>query len=105
MHSDIKALVMGEVLEHVEQPELFLQMIRESVADDAWIYITTCVNAPAVDHITLFDTPQVVEDLFINQGFHIKDALILPYFKTDLSQSIKEKLAINVSYVLQVKTD
>lgn len=50
------AIVMGEVLEHVEQPLVFLQKIRELASDDAFIFITTPVNAPAIDHIYLFES-------------------------------------------------
>ena len=42
------AIVMGEVLEHVEKPDVFLRRIAELAKDDAYIFVTTCINAPAV---------------------------------------------------------
>ena len=48
------AIVMGEVLEHVEQPLLFLLKIKEFAKENTFIFITTVINAPAVDHIYLF---------------------------------------------------
>ena len=48
------AVVMGEVLEHVERPDIFMKRVAEVTKKDAWIFISTCCNAPAIDHIFLF---------------------------------------------------
>ena len=56
------AIVMGEVLEHVEDPKSFLDKIYEHAKADAFIFITTCVNAPQLDHIYLFRTLEEVDD-------------------------------------------
>lgn len=96
----VTGVVMGEVLEHVEEPELFLARIRKLVAPNAFIHITTCLNSPAVDHIKLFKTHQEVETMFEEQGLEIKDSLIMPYVGTTLEESEKKQLSINVSYLL-----
>jgi 2-polyprenyl-3-methyl-5-hydroxy-6-metoxy-1,4-benzoquinol methylase len=95
------AVVMGEVLEHVEQPSAFLDQIRRVAADDAHIYLSTCINAPAVDHITLFRDPQELERLFAASGLAIADELIRPYEGKTLEQSLAGLLPINVAYVLR----
>lgn len=95
------AVVMGEVLEHVEKPELFLHRIATVAKPDAHIYITTCINAPAIDHIYLWRDITELEDMIQDGGLTIKKALRLPYKGKTLSQSIHEGLAINVAYVLE----
>lgn len=97
------AVVMGEVLEHVEQPDLFLRQIARLAKKDAYIFVTTCINAPAVDHIFLFKTPEQLENLFADCGLHIKSQLIRPYEGKTLEESLQQRLAINVAYVLEKK--
>lgn len=95
------AIIMGEVLEHVEQPQVFINRIAELATKDAFIYMTTCANAPAVDHIYLYEKPQDVEDQFKAGGLEIVDRAILPYEGQTLERCIKEGLAINVAYALK----
>lgn len=97
------AVVMGEVLEHVEQPELFLKQIARIAKDDAYIFVTTCINAPAVDHIYLFRDTQQLEKLFSDCGLKIKQELIRPYEGKTVEQSLAALLPINVAYVLGKK--
>ena len=94
------AVVMGEVLEHVEEPEVFLRRIAELAKDDAYIFITTCINAPAVDHIYLWRTTDELEDMIRDSGLSIVEPLRLPYEGKTLEESREEQLPINVAYVL-----
>lgn len=95
------AVVMGEVLEHVEQPQLFLRRIRDIAKDDAYIYITTCVNAPEIDHIYLFKSPEEVMQLFASCGLGVREQLICPYAGKTLQESIDRQLAVNMAYVIK----
>jgi 2-polyprenyl-3-methyl-5-hydroxy-6-metoxy-1,4-benzoquinol methylase len=94
------AIVMGEVLEHVEQPDLFLRRIAELAKEDAYVFVTTCINAPAVDHIYLWRTPEELEDMIAANGLTIVEALRLPYEGKSLEESRALRLPINVAYVL-----
>jgi 2-polyprenyl-3-methyl-5-hydroxy-6-metoxy-1,4-benzoquinol methylase len=94
------AVVMGEVLEHVEQPDMFLARIRELASDDAFIFITTCVNAPAVDHIFLWRSTDELEQLIASSGLSIVEPLRLPYEGKTLAECNDLALPINVAYVL-----
>jgi 2-polyprenyl-3-methyl-5-hydroxy-6-metoxy-1,4-benzoquinol methylase len=93
-------LVMGEVLEHVEQPGPFLERLRSLAAPGAHLFVTTCVNAPAIDHICLFSTEAEVEKLITDAGLKIVRQLSVPYHGKTLKQSVAQKLPINVAYVL-----
>ncbi len=96
-----EAVVMGEVLEHVEDPARFLRRIAELAADDAFIFITTCINSPAVDHIFLWRTTDSLEEMIEASGLVIVKALRLPYEGTTLEESVTRELPINVAYVLR----
>lgn len=99
------AIVMGEVLEHVEQPAVFLRRIAELAKDDAYIFITTCINAPAVDHIYLWRTTDELEEMIEASGLSIVEPLRLPYEGKSLEDSREERLPINVAYVLAKAVD
>ena len=98
---DYDAIVMGEVLEHVEQPAAFLRRIHELAKDDAFIYITTCVNAPAVDHIFLWRSVEELEAMIADCGFGLIKALRLPYEGKTMEQARAQRLSINVAYLLE----
>lgn len=94
------AIVMGEVLEHVEKPAAFLHRIAELAAPSAHIFITTCINAPAVDHIFLFRTAGEIEALFSKAGLVIHDQIHVPHPGYDLKRCVALNLPINVAYLL-----
>lgn len=100
MPNHYNAVVMGEVLEHVELPAEFLRKIRYIAADEAFIFITTPINAPAIDHIYLFDSFESIETLVSESGLKVKDKLLVPYPGQTLEDSISEMLPINVALVL-----
>jgi 2-polyprenyl-3-methyl-5-hydroxy-6-metoxy-1,4-benzoquinol methylase len=93
-------IVMGEVLEHVEQPDLFLRKITEMARDDAFIFVTTCINTPAIDHIYLFESTEQVAQMIRKSGLRIQNELVLPYEGMSLEDCMKERLPVNVAYVL-----
>lgn len=95
------AVVMGEVLEHVEQPDVFLRRIAEVARPDAFIFVTTCVNAPAIDHIFLWRSPDEVDALIRACGLEIVEALRLPYEGKTLEACAAERLTVNLAYVLR----
>jgi len=97
------AVVMGEVLEHVEDPARFLRRIAELATKDAFIFITTCINSPAVDHIYLWRTIDSLEEMIDACGLDIVKALRLPYEGTTLKESVASELPINVAYTLRAR--
>jgi len=95
------AVVMGEVLEHVEQPDVFLRRIADVARPDAFIFVTTCVNAPAIDHIFLWRSPEEVDALVRACGLEIVESLRLPYEGKTLEACAEERLTVNLAYVLR----
>lgn len=95
------AIVMGEVLEHVEEPLVFLEKIRELAADDAFIFVTTPINAPAVDHIYLFESPGSIEEIVEAAGLSVHESQLIPYPGQSVEESLQQTLPINVTLVLE----
>ena len=92
---------MGEVLEHVEDPGRFLSTIARLSGPSTHIFVTTCMNAPAVDHISLFRAGKDVEDIIASSGLQIVESCYVPYFGKTLAECEKRALAVNVGYVLR----
>lgn len=94
------ALVMGEVLEHVEEPEALLKRIRQLTHKDSYIWISTCMNAPAVDHIYLFESEEHLASVIESAGLKISDKCLIPYPGLTLDQCKADKMCINIGTVL-----
>lgn len=94
------AIVMGEVLEHVENPGSFLQRIHDISSRKSFIFVTTCINTPAIDHIYLFEDFAQIQNLVLNSGFQIKGQLLIPYGNLTLTECETQRLPINVALVL-----
>lgn len=92
-------IVMGEVLEHVDNPKELLQKI--SLYVNKYIFITTCVHCPAVDHLYHFKSIDEIEEMIIDSGFKIVDKLILPVEDKPMVDIVKEKTTINYCAVLK----
>ena len=94
-------LVMGEVLEHVEDPGAFLRRAYQTTTEDSIFFLTTCVNAPAVDHLFNPETVENLEQLFIAHGYVVGEKCIVPRDGATLDECLRDRLAINVAYVLR----
>lgn len=94
-------VTMGEVLEHVEDPLRFLRRAGEVCDPKGRVFITSCINSPALDHIYLFRSMDEVRDLVANAGLRVKNELVLPYTGTTLEESASAKLPVNFAMVLE----
>ena len=94
------AIICGEVLEHVERPDELLKKIHNLATPDAFIYVTTAINSPAIDHIHLFRSTEEVVQLFQSCGLRVSSKLVLPPAGKAIEDAVKEKLPLNVAFVL-----
>jgi SAM-dependent methyltransferase len=93
-------LVMGEVLEHLEDPHVFMRRAAEVVLPGGRLFLTTCINAPAVDHLYNPETVVALESLFALHGFSIVERVLLGRDGKPIDECERQRLAINVAYVL-----
>ena len=97
----VAACVAGEVLEHVEQPERFLRKFHQCIAPDGFIFISTCINAPVVDHIYNFDTVDGLAKIISAAELKIEDRLLIPHAGKTVEQCLNKKLPLSMAYVLR----
>lgn len=95
------AVVIGEVLEHVENPRLFLKKIHSITKDESFIYVATVVNCPQKDHIYQFDTIESIETMYREEGFEIKKSIFVPTNGYSIEKAVKRNVAINTAHILQ----
>lgn len=70
-------IAMGEVLEHVEHPERFLAQIRNLLKKGGKAYISTCANAPTIDHIYHFASIDEIRSMIKQSGFSVESEITI----------------------------
>lgn len=86
-------IVISEVLEHLERPDVALGFLRDAVTETGRIFINVPLNSPSPDHIYLFSEPRDVQALVEQAGLRI-DSLEL--FATQ-GKKIESALANRIS--------
>lgn len=95
-------IVMGEVLEHVESPASILHALKKLMNKDGSLYVTTCANCPAIDHIYHFHSIEEIREMISSCGFVIRDEVIAPSESKPLEYHVKHKLDILYGALLKV---
>ena len=98
-------IVMGEVLEHVEQPMRMLRKIQEHLSETGIAFVSTVINAPAVDHIYLFHTVDEVKQLVRDAGFEIIEYEVFTAGDIALEKAEKKKRPIDIAMVIKRKVE
>ena len=96
----VDLIVIGEVLEHVENPLHFLLRAKEILTSQGEIFATIPINAPAIDHIYLFSNPDEVKEMIKKAGLKIKESNYFMANNYSLEKALKLKNAITMTVVL-----
>lgn len=94
-------IVMGEVLEHVNEPSRFLRQAHAILSPNGRVYMSTCANCPAVDHVYRFHNPEEIRVMLREAGFVIESDLALPARNVPEALWEKELVTINYSAMLR----
>lgn len=101
LDSNCDFIVMGEVIEHVETPELLLKKISKLLSASGKAFLSTCVNCPAIDHIYHFHTVDEIRNMFKDCGLKIVSEKVLPVEDLPMCEIENKKITINYSAIVQ----
>jgi trans-aconitate methyltransferase len=87
---------MGEVIEHVEDPVALLNKLKELLAPNGVIFMTTPTNAPSIDHIYLFRNALEVIDVIHEAGLEVIEDIKV--YAEDLPEEMAIKLKVTMMY-------
>ena len=93
--SQFDFITMGEVLEHVNQPNTLLTRLKQMLAPGGHGFISTCANCPAIDHVYQFDTVDQIRQLITSSGLIIEKDLPLPVENMSVSEAENRRITIN----------
>ena len=66
-------VALCEVLEHVDDPAEMLGSVKRLVKHGGHLFITTCSNCPAIDHVYLYTSVDQIRTQLHDSGFQIID--------------------------------
>ncbi len=88
------AVVLSEVLEHLEQPEQAIRVLLHLCKPSGRVWINVPANSPAPDHLYLVNKPQQAEQLVRDVGFNVIDTAHFPMTGVTLDRAIKQQLTV-----------
>ena len=94
-------IVLGEVIEHVNDAGGLLRRAADLLADDGLIFLTTCANCPAADHIYYFGSREEIRELIGECGLSIVDEVALPAERVPEDRWAEEKITVNYGAFLR----
>jgi 2-polyprenyl-3-methyl-5-hydroxy-6-metoxy-1,4-benzoquinol methylase len=94
-------IIMGEVLEHVERPDIILKKLYSLLSENGRLFISTCANCPAVDHIYYFENGDAIRLLLKDAGFSIEKEVLASSENISLEDAELKKIDIIYAAILK----
>ncbi len=94
-------IIMGEVLEHVNNAPDFMKRTKTLLNKGGSIYLSTCANSPALDHVYHFKSVDEIRNMIRSHGFKIKKDLALPAEDVPSERWEAELITINYCAILE----
>jgi SAM-dependent methyltransferase len=89
-------IILGEVLEHLDDPLLILKKLHDLLNSTGYLWLTTPTNAPALDHVYLFRTKEDILQLLNTANFNVEHEF--GCFAEDVAAEIAHKFDISYLY-------
>ena len=92
-------VVISEVLEHLERPDVALDFLRGCIADDGRIFINVPLNSPSPDHIYLFSTPDDVRVLVEGAGFKVDQMSLFATQGKRIESALANRISVSAGVI------
>jgi len=87
-------IILCELLEHLENPELALEAARNVISQDGLLFCTMAVNIAQEDHVYLYTSAEQARAQVLGSGFEIVEELVapvvLPFAESDRTRLFKK---------------
>jgi SAM-dependent methyltransferase len=94
-------VALGEVLEHVAFPGRLLAQLQKLLSSGRYAYVSTCVNAPAIDHVYHYKRVGEIREMINAASLNIIDELVLPAEKLPMAEIVDRRITINYCCIAQ----
>ena len=78
--------ILAEVIEHIENPKKGIDEIARLIKPGGHLYVSTVIDSNHMDHITNFESPEIVESMIVDSGLYILEKSVY-YIKEDFEKS------------------
>jgi cyclopropane fatty-acyl-phospholipid synthase-like methyltransferase len=89
------AVVISEVLEHMEDPRSALRSLRTVIAPTGELFVNIPVNSPAPDHIYLLRSPEEAVELVSSSGFAVSEVAFYPMTGYSLEEAAIQRATVS----------
>jgi len=87
-----------EVLEHLEEPQLFLNSLYSMLKDGGVGFISAAINAPNADHIYLYRSWEEVAEQIVGAGFKISGKTVDDAYD---ARKKDEVVPVNAAFIVE----
>jgi len=92
-------IVISEVLEHLETPDVALKFLRAALADGGRIFINVPLNSPSPDHIYLFETAEDVRALVEGAGLKVEQLSLFATQGREIESALRNRISVSAGVI------
>lgn len=93
--SSYDAIVLSEVLEHLEEPDRAMQSLFKLCRPGGTVWLNVPANSPAPDHLVLLKHPDEAAGFVSRAGFEVIDAASFAGVGVTMQRALKQALTIS----------
>lgn len=93
-------IIMGEVIEHVENPIKFLKKVKKLLSSNGKVFISTCANCAQVDHKYHFRNIDEIRMMILKSDLNIDKELVSASENIPKCRWQREKISVNYCALL-----